>query len=447
MVLTSAILDKELFKGRMAEMLRTETRLTSRLGSLPDTYSFSKKYFANKDTVYKEIIFGSAEYVKDGLIPLTEWLGPSLWSERMISIVDEAWRRADIETPYGKIVSDDPEVNGDMLQSLSRIYWMTGEKKYLEYAIRMGDYYLLGHNHPTRNFRVLRLRDHGCEIVSGLCELYATVSFADPAKKEIYRRHVHEMLDRILETGRNEDGLFYNSIDPVSGEPVNPGIADNFGYTLNGFYTVYLLDNEEKYRAPILKANGILNKKYRNYAWEGTSSDGYADAIEGALNLYTREPLEETRQWIDSEIIVMWNKQQPSGIIEGWHGDGNFARTTIMYSLWKTQGTYSVPWNESLVTGALQKDSILYLTVASEEDWSGLIMFDITRHKEFMHLPLDWPRINQFPEYFTIEKEKNYRIKSGNTRKEEVISGEELQYGYRLKLRKGEKIRMMIEVV
>jgi len=445
MVLTSALLDRNLFNGRMSEMLATEKRLTSRLGSLPDTYSFSKNGFAIKDPIMSDIIFGSAEYVKDGLIPLTEWLGPSQWSDRMISIVDEAWRHTEIDTPFGKIISDDPEVNGDMLQSLSRIYWITGDKKYLEYAVRLGDYYLLGSNHPTRNFKVLRLRDHGCEIVSGLCELYATVTFADPGKKEVYKKPVHEMLDRIIEVGRNEDGLFYNSINPITGKPADGGIADNFGYTLNGFYTVYLIDNEEKYRTPVLKANGILNDKYRNFAWEGTSSDGYADAIEGALNLYTREPLDETEKWIESEIRVMWDKQQSSGIIEGWHGDGNFARTTIMYCLWKTQGTYLVPWNESLEIGSVQKDNTLYLSVTSGNDWEGRIMFDIKRHKEFMHLPFDWPRINQFPEYFTVEKEKTYRIKMENIRKSIILRGDDLQGGFPLKIKNGERIRMIVE--
>jgi hypothetical protein len=294
---------------------------------------------------------------------------------------------------------------------------------------------------------VLRLRDHGCEIVSGLCELYATVSFAYPYKKEVYKKHVHEMLDRILEAGRNEDGLFYNSIDPIKGKPVNSEIADNFGYTLNGFYTVYLLDNEEKYRTPVLKANGILNKKYRNYAWEGSSADGYADAIEGALNLNTREPLDETGEWIESEIRVMWNKQQASGIIEGWHGDGNFARTTIMYCLWKTQGTYLVPWNDNLKIGAVEKDSSLYLSVTSGDKWEGKLMFDRIRHTEFMHMPLDWPRINQFPEYFTIEKGKNYRIQTEGSRKALVIRGEDLQEGFPLKLKKDESLRMTIEEV
>ena len=444
-VLTSALLDRKLFDGKMMEMLRTEIRLTSRLGSLPDTYSFSKKGFANKDTVIADIIFGSAEYVKDGLIPLFEWLGPSPWSERMISIIDDSWKYAPVKTPFGNIISDDPEVNGDMLQSLSRIYWITGDKKYLEFAIRIGDYYLLGNNHPTRNFKVLRLRDHGCEIVSGLCELYATVSFVNQDKKKAYQQPVYDMLDRILEVGRNEDGLLYNSVDPVKGTPVNDGIADNFGYTLNGFYTVYLLDKIEKYREPVLKALGVLNEKYRNYAWEGKSSDGYADAIEGALNLFVREAVPTTNQWIDSEIKVMWAKQQPSGIIEGWHGDGNFARTTIMYCLWKTQGTYLVPWRNDLEIGAVTKENDLYLTISAKDDWNGKLMFDRKRHTDFMHLPLDWPRINQFPEYFTVVKDKNYTVGSNKNTKNQVFTGDDLIKGYPIEIKKGAILKLIIK--
>ncbi len=447
MVLTSALLDQYLFKGKMTEMLDTEKRITSRLGAMPDTWSFSKKQFATPDTILSEIIFGSAEYIKDGLIPLTEWLGPSPWSERMIAILDDIWKYAPVVTPFGKIPSDNPEVNGDMLQSLSRVFWLTGEKKYLEWAERLGDYYLLGKNHPTKDFKELRLRDHGCEIVSGLCELYATVSFADPAKKELYREPVYVMLNRIIETGRNEDGLFYNSFDPVKGVPVNKGIADNFGYTLNGFYTVYLLDSVEKYREPVIKALEILNSKYRNYAWEGTSQDGYADAIEGALNLYVREQVPSARAWIESEIRVMWAKQQPSGIIEGWHGDGNFARTTIMYCLWKAGGAYLIPWSGDIQIGGILKDSVLYLSITSPRDWKGNLMFDIKRHKENMHLPLDWPRINQFPEYFTIEKEKSYRIVTGEANKEQIINGPDLLNGYPVKIKAGRSLKLMIQTL
>lgn len=444
MVMVTSMLSDELFNGKMKEILETEKRITSRLGALPDTWSFSKQAFANPDTVISDIIFGSAEYVKDGLIPLYEWLGPSPWSKRMISIVDDCWKYAPLKTPYGNIISDDPEVNGDMLQALSRIYWITGDRKYLELAVRLGDYYLLGNNHPTRNFKVLRLRDHGCEIVSGLCELYAAVSISDKAKMDQYRTPIHEMLDRILEVGRNEDGLFYNSVDPVKGVPVDGGIADNFGYTLNGFYTVYLLDGDEKYREPVIEALDVLYGKYRNFAWEGKSQDGYADAIEGALNLYTREEVPSAKEWIDSEIKVLWGKQQPSGIIEGWHGDGNFARTTIMYCLWKTGGFRLSPWREDLKIGGVMKDSTVYLTITADKEWTGSLIPDRKRHLDYMHMPYDWPRINQFPEYFTVEKEKDYTVMSGRNMKENVLSGEEFLKGYQVEVKAGETVRMKI---
>ncbi len=182
MVLTAALTDQELLEGRMKDMLRTETELTARIASLPDTYSFTKQGFAQDRIDTSQIMFGASEYIKDGLLPLTEWLGPSPWSARMLTLLDDMWAHAPIETQYGKIVSTNVEVNGEMLQTLSRMYWMTGQQKYLAWAIRLGDYYLLDDHHPTRNFTSLRLRDHGCEIVSGLCELYATLSFVRPEK-------------------------------------------------------------------------------------------------------------------------------------------------------------------------------------------------------------------------------------------------------------------------
>ncbi len=176
MVLTAAITDKALFEGRMLDMLRIETELTSRIGALPDTWSFSKQDFENPEVNINSIMFGSSEYLKDGLLPLTEWLGDSPWSERMISILDAMWANAHIETEFGNMVSTNMEVNGEMLQVLSRMYWMTGEDKYLDWATIIGNYYLMGNHHPTRDFERLKLRDHGCEIISGLCELYATLS-------------------------------------------------------------------------------------------------------------------------------------------------------------------------------------------------------------------------------------------------------------------------------
>jgi len=418
MVLTAAIIDRPLFDGRMRNMLRAETRLTSRIGSLPDTYSFTKQNFQDSREDLGRIIFGSSEYVKDGLLPLTEWLGPSPWSERMINILDDLWQRAPVKTQYGQIVSENQEINGEMLQTLSRVYWMTGDRKYLQWAVRLGDYYLLGGHHPIRDEETLRLRDHGCEIVSGLCELYATVNFAMPGKKSAYRTPIHEMLDRILEFGTNEHGLFYNAINNNTGRH-DRDLADTWGYNLNGFYTVYLIDQTEAYRQAVQKALSNLNDYYKNYQWEGSSADGYADSIEGAINLYNREPVDSTVKWMDSEIKVMWDIQKPDGIIEGWHGDGNFARTTIMYCLWKTKGLTIRPWRDDVVFGAFQDGDVLKISINAGRRWQGKLLFDTPRHQTIMNMPLDWPRINQFPEWFTVKQNKSYMVNdlTSNTRK------------------------------
>lgn len=311
MVLTAAITDAPLFKGRMLDMLKTEEEVTSRLGHLPDAYSFSKKTFQDEQADNERILFGASEYVKDGLLPLTEWLGESPWSERMFDLIDDTWAHAAIPTKYGLIPSKNVEVNGEQLQVLSRVYWMTRERKYLDWAIRLGDYYLLDHQHPTRDFDVLRLRNHGCEIVSGLCELYVTVHFASQEKKKQYEQPIHEMLNRILEIGRNEDGMFYNSVNPKTGQTIDEGISDTWGYVFNAFYTVYLIDKTDAYRDAILLALSHLNR-YRNFDWEQGAADGFADAIEGAINLYNREALSHVKEWIDGETKILWSLQDTS---------------------------------------------------------------------------------------------------------------------------------------
>jgi hypothetical protein len=227
---------------------------------------------------------------------------------------------------------------------------------------------------------------------------------------------------------------------------VNAGIADNFGYTLNGFYTVFLIDGVEKYRTPILEALGSLKAGYTNYAWEGSSSDGYADAIEGALNLLAREPVVSASEWTDTEIRVMWAKQQESGIIEGWHGDGNFARTTIMYCLEKTQGMWAEPWQADLRAGAVAGDSSIYISISSESGWKGKLMFDRQRHREYLRLPLDWPRINQFPEYFTLRPGEVYEISENTTGKSRSLTYEELKSGYKLRIKPKQTVNIRISL-
>jgi hypothetical protein len=463
MVLTSFFTNQPRFNGIMKEMLRNERRLTARVKSLPDDYSLSKKGFFYEELDMGRIVFGTAEYCKDGLMPLTEWLGNSPWSERMMEMLRDLDGEIDVANDLNFSETVNAEVNGDLMQVLSRVYWMTGEKRFLDWAVQIGDHFLLGEGYPLSSMSNLRLRDHGCELISGLCELYATLHFADKQKKEVYGPPLYKLLDYVLEYGTNEDGLFYNSINPMTGQVLDKGISDSWGYNLNGYYTVFMVDGTQRYADATTKVFKNLHK-YRSYNWENGSQDGYADAIESALNLYNRIPDKDVADWIDSEIGVMWALQdsavrhhplQPNvrsdwkrpgtGIIEGWHGDGNFARTTIMHNLWKSKGTYVQPLSHGITLGGeMMGDSLILSLGASSADWSGKIYFDKARHSQVLNLPIDWPRINQFPEWFTVDAKKKYRVLDQNGRLKFEAKGEELLNGIKIEVKADEEVRMIV---
>lgn len=424
MVLTAAITDSVVFYTIMPDMLATEIELTSRVNSLPDTYSFTKNDFLLESVDTSQIIFGASEYMKDGLLPLTEWLGPSAWSERMLAILRDLYPLRDkIERVVGDDLGKAPveEVKGELLQVLNRMYWMTGEEQFYEWATTIGDHYLLENNLPRQ---YIRLRDHGCEFISGLSELYFTVNYKDPEKKRLYQQPLHNFLDEILEHGRNENGMFFNAIDLEKKTVADSGIADTWGYTLNAYLTVYQIDQKENYLQAVEKTLASITQ-YTNYPWEGKSSDGYADAIESAINLHNRMPGSSVAGWIDSEIQVMWEKQQPNGIIEGWHGDGNFARTSIMYHLWKSKGVTMAPWRANLYYAAEKQGDTLRVSVTSPVDYNGHLLLDKPRHAEYLNLPEDYPRINQFQEWFTVNPSAKVQVITNQNKKAYTCNGKE----------------------
>lgn len=453
MVLTAYLLNNELFKGPLLDILHQEKKLTNRLNVLPDVYSFSKGDFKEYPLNKGHIIFGASEYIKDGLIPINELIGKSPWQSRMLDMLDELYLYVeDFDTleQYFKRTSSVVEINGEMLQTLSRVYWMTGDEKYLNWAIKIADHYLLDNDLSQIEF--LKLRDHGCEIIGGLSEIYLTLHHLSHPKKADYQPPLYRLLDRILVFGRNPDGFFYNAINLKTLEVIDKHIADTWGYILNAYYTVWMTDKKEEYLQAVRKPFKALNLNYLNYVWEPGrdygplgSHDGYADAIESGINLYNREKNSDLSHWIDSEIKVMFGMQKSSGIIEGWHGDGNFARTALMYGLWKTQGARLYPWNEKLRLGAVPSEEGIYFVLNVQEDWEGLLVFDQMRHKTILNLPVDYPRINQFPEWFTLNPDRNYQITSSDKNISGTYSGTKLLKGISLNLLAGDMLKIIIQ--
>lgn len=379
-------------------------------------------------------MFGAGEYAKDGLLAVTEYLGRTPWFYRMVDMTADAMERALVRTRFGNLPASDAELNGDFLQTLVRLATMTGDRRFLAWARRIGQAYfeeVLPGNHGVPSGKwdfdkhtgdgQLRLRDHGNETVVGLTLLYALEQDLESPLAAKYRPSVARMLDRILASA-NPDGMLYNVVDAATLKPLNAGLSDNWGYVYGAVYTFYQVTGETKYRDAVRRVLRNL-PKYRNYDWERGSFDGYADSIESAIYLVNREPEPAAFDWIESEIKVMLAMQQPDGNIENWYGEGNFNRTAMLYALMKTQGCRPERWTPGLEIGAVRRGPHLHLTVSDV----ARVQFDFARHRRVLNFARNYVRLNEFPEWYTVDENTLYRLRKGVD--EQIRLGSELIAG------------------
>jgi len=126
---------------------------------------------------------------------------------------------------------------------------MTGDRRFLEWAERIGDAYVrevLPRNHGLPGYTWdfarhegedrMRLRDHGNEMVVGLALLLALESERGGSRAESYRAPIATMLDRVLASA-NPDGLLYDEIRPSDLAPLSEHLSDNWGYVYGAVYT------------------------------------------------------------------------------------------------------------------------------------------------------------------------------------------------------------------
>ncbi len=438
------VTDIDLLNGPIRDVLDAESRLCNHLDRIPAR--FDLKTGKKDDSVsYDTLIFGASEYVKDGLIAIVEVTGKDDWFDRMREIEDDVWKHARVETPYGKIPSTNVEVNGEQLQALTRLYTMTGEAKYLEWARRLGDYYF-----SMDDFVPERLRDHGCEIIGGLGLLAAVESELKSDRAGLYRKQLKRIFDTILAKGCNEDGMMYNHITKRDGS--SGRLSDGWGYNYVGYICYDMIVGEGVYRPHIERTLRNLSKpKYQNYPWEGTSIDGFADSVEGGIYVLNRYPVKEGFDWVDSEVATnIARSGEPLDTAELWGTmklQANGVRTTIMHAMMHTQGLIARPWDIGMELGASATSNSLIVTIKASGNYSGKIIFDIPRHKHFMGFEKDWPRMNTLPEWFTVGLDRTYRITNVRTRKTLTRTGKQLHDGLELNLEAGERATLRVEPI
>lgn len=443
LLLASHFLDQE-NEGVWLDTMHAEREIC---GPMPCTIHFRPTRTAERDL--PEVVFGASEYAKDGLLAITERLGPGPWLERMEEVMGALLDNARVQTRAGPICSNEAEVNGEMLQVLSRLYWMTGEERYLEMAERIAEAYLfemLPRSHylpPTySDFESgqplqaeVRFRDHGSEIIPGLVELYLLEKELERPQAARYQAPLRRMLEAVLARGRAEDGLWYSIVDLETDQPVNRGIVDTWGYILNAYQAFDLVEGTDTYAAEI---EGVMRAVtiYRSFPWEGLLQDGYADTIESMLYLLPWFDIPECHRWVDDEIEVMFDKQLPSGFVEEWYLDGNFIRTALLYATYKTQGVTYWPWRWDVRLGSTydKADGVLYVYASAETPWEGVLEFDVPRHRTIWNMPFEYPRLNGTPEWFVVEPEGMYLVVDLDTGESSVYSGQVLAEGLAVSL-------------
>jgi hypothetical protein len=433
LVATAFFTDRDLYHGRLREMLRNEIRYTNVVDGIPGDLDLQSGALGPAS------LFGAAEYAKDGLLAITELLGRTPWFYRMADMTAAIMKHAAVPSEYGPLPDAGAELNGDVLQVLVRLAPMTGDRRFLDWARRIGDAYVHGvlprnHGLPgyTWDFEThagpdrMRLRDHGNEIVVGLVLLHALETELGGERAESYRAPLARMLDRILASA-NTDGMLFDEIRASDLEPRDRHLSDNWGYVYGAVYTFHMLTGEARYRDAVLHVLRNL-PRYRGHDWERGSQDGYADAIESALYLVAREPVPEAMSWIESETDTLIGFQQPDGTVERWYGDGNWARTLLLYALWKTQGSFLDGWREGVKLGAVRDGARLLVSLEGPEGFSGRLRFDHARHRRDLNYARNYVRLNEWPEWFTVDENTLYRVVDG-TGTATVRLGSELKEG------------------
>lgn len=412
-------------------------------GPLPRTMLLNGSQMIDESP--SKLIFGGAEYAKDGLVYITASLGKGPWFERMEEIMQKIIAEAGIKSPAGLIPANDSEVNGDILQVLPRLYWATRNEQYLAMAERITEAYLFeilpkNNGIPAMLWdfstgkalsKSFKFRDHGNEIIPGLAEVYLVERLMNRPQAARYREPLKKLLDTILTVGRSPDGLWYKAVLTETHQPKNQLISDNWGYVLNAYRIFDLAEGTNTYGREIVRAMKAA-AAMKSYTWEGKHQDGYADSIESMLYQLSQFDVPECHLWVDDEIEVMFAKQSPSGYVDGSYLDGNFVRTSLMYAFYKTYGIMTDPWRQDLRFGAAlnKSEKRYYLYLDADRPWEGLLKFDFNRHKVYWNMPFDYPRLNAPPEWFTVDPAHRYEIKNLATGQTTVHSGKALIEGY-----------------
>lgn len=384
------------------------------------------------DVDHDELMFGTSEYVKDGLLSVYERHGGGLIGDRMRALVDALIRQSRQGSKFGPLPGSGTEINGNMLQVCGRLSYAMGRADYAEFAARIADA-LVQQAMPAnggvppkafdyRSNKVLdpavKLKDHGNEALLGLAEAYAMAvarGGEDPRWAERADRWagpLAAMFQTVLTHGVNRDGLIVAAMSTSPPGPTSRDLSDNWGYVASG--ATLFTDAARRHGKVAADRLAAIDAAVERIAratfarpptpWSG-SMDSDADAVESALYLAAYRPAlrPEAMRWADRQLDLLYRLQDSDGAVERFYLDGNFIRTSLMYADALSGGWRVEPWREDVEVGlAADGQGNAVVVVRTAEPYSGTLRPDQPRHRTVMNLPWDWARLNSWPEWHLV---------------------------------------------
>lgn len=447
--------------GLLHQTLANSQRLCSTQSGIPTVFSLETM------TRGSEAQLGYlAEWLRDGLIRITEIMGTDNdWYREMErltgAMLDEAERRGGINEAF-KISYRRGEDVGNMLQTLARLYAMSGNERFLHAAETLADAnFVNGDLQVIRNFinegQYGIFLDHGSELIPGLSELFALESQLGSPKAKEYEKPLRELLDEILkENAHPSTGLFCTYEKTEDGRKIWNNPADTWGYLYFAYENYDRGMGKERYTEAIKKPiKWLLEFRLdfefikRGNSWPHVhwGSDDWSDSYESMVDLWNKYPdIEGVFDWLEwsTHFYHRGNKNgiEKYGPYTGRHFDGSLGRTLCSHMMVCTQGVRTVPFAEGLRLGGIQKEETLYLSVESDKDWNGRLCFDGPR-TEHKAATLNWARINMMPQWFVARPGKKYNVTVFGE-KTMVVDGQDLIDGLPVRVVPGQIIPFQV---
>ena len=103
----------------------------------------------------------------------------------------------------------------------------------------------------------------------------------------------------------------------------------------------------------------------------------------------------------------------------------------LLYAMRKTQGCFLEGGREGVKLGAVRHGERLLVSVEGPRGWTGHLHFDHARHRRDLNFDGNHVRLNEWPEWFTVDETRLDRLVDAAGR-DEVHLGSELVAGIRV---------------